>query len=59
LGDLCVHRLLIGGHGIDPAGQQVDRLTKSLVGLCLGYYEVLHEALQVGRGFKRRRRWIV
>jgi len=40
-------------------GQQIYRVTKSLVGLCLGCYEVLHETLQVGHGFRRRRRWIV
>ena len=55
LSNLCVHRFLMGGHGIDRGGQLMDGLLKSLVGHSLGHYEVLHKTLQVRCRFRRWR----
>jgi len=47
LGDLSVHRLLVGGHRIELGIQVVDGLIKCLIGLGLGSDKELCEALQV------------
>ena len=41
LGDLSVHRLLVGGRRIEFGVQLVDRLVKCLIGLGLGYDKAL------------------
>ena len=47
MGNLGVHRLLVGGHSLKLGGQLIDGLTKSFINLGLGHYEALHETLQV------------
>ena len=47
LGDLSVHRVLVGGHRIELRVQLVDGLVKFLVILGLGSDKALHEAFQV------------
>jgi len=59
LGDLGIHRLLVGGHNIKLKGQLVDGLIKGLIGLGLGHYEALHKTLQVRLGLRSWRRWVI
>jgi len=47
LGDLSVHRLLMGGHRIEHGVQLVDGLVKCLIGLRLGSDKALCKAFQV------------
>ena len=37
----------------------IDRITKSLISLYLGRYEMLHETLQVGVGLRRWMGWVI
>ena len=59
LSNLCVHRFLMGGYGIDRGGQLMDGLLKSLIGRSLGRYEALHKTLQGRCRFRRWRGWSV
>ena len=54
LGDLGIHRLLMGRHGVKLGGQLVDGCTQDFISLSLCRYELHHHALQMGR---RRLRW--
>ena len=51
---LVLHHLLVSGHGLKFEIQLGDRLTKGFIGLCLGGYEALHEALQIRLGLLGR-----
>ena len=52
LGNMSIHRLLMGGHSIKLRGWLGNGLTKGLIGLGLSCYEILYEALQVRIGLK-------
>jgi len=45
LGDLIIHRLLMGGHSVELNVELIDRLTKNFIGLSLCHNEMLHDAL--------------
>lgn len=59
LGDLGVHRLLVGSHSIEFGAQLVKGGIESFIGFGLGDNELLHEALKVGLGFRWWRGWSV
>jgi len=59
LGDLGIHRLLVGDYSIKLGGQLVDRLSKTFIGLSLSHYEALCKTLQVRFELRRWRRWVV
>jgi len=48
LGNLSIHRLLMGSHGLKLGGKLVDGCSQSLIGLGLYCYELRHHVLQVG-----------
>ena len=49
LGDLGIHRLLMGCHGVKFGGQLIDGRTQCFIGFGLYRYELCHHILQVGR----------
>jgi len=58
LGDLSIHRLLMGCHDIKLTVQLVDGRTQSFIDLSLRCYELLHHTLQVGCSWLRWKwRW--
>ena len=50
LGDLSVHRLLMGSPGLKLGVKQVDGRSQYLIGFGLGRYKLRHHVLQVGYG---------
>ena len=46
LGDLGVHRLLMGCHSIELRRQLINRCTKSFISLSLSRNELLYETFQ-------------
>jgi len=48
LGDLSIHRLLMGCHSIKLGGKLIDGRTQYFIGLGLYHYELRYHILQVG-----------
>ena len=53
LGDLGIHHLLMGYHGVKLGGKLVDGRRQCLIGFGLGRYKLRHHVLQVGCGWLR------